>query len=282
MDHQKGESMKIGNLRIGRYTAITLCGVIVAFPLFYLLSGSLMSYNEIISYPPKFIPNDPQWSNFATAWEYLTPRTVGNTFIFVLGVLALQLAICLPAGFALAKIKFRGAGAVLAFFVVPIFVPTNLILIPTYIVTFELGLIGSFLGMILPIAGQASVGVLLFRQFFAGLPDGLMDAARLDGAGWFKTFFSVALPLSKPMVAAYSVVTFLTAWNLYIWPLLAGPGPETRVLTVAIAPLASSQFSNISPSIGFAAAVIAMVPVLVVFVAFQKWFTKGVLGSGLE
>jgi multiple sugar transport system permease protein len=274
--------MKLGRLRIGRYTAITLCGVVVAFPLFYLLSGSLMSYREIISYPPKFLTNDPQWSNFAVAWEFLTPRTFANTFIFVLGVLLVQLAICLPAGFALAKIKFRGSTTILALFVLPIFVPTNLILIPTYIVTFQLGLIGSFLGMILPIAGQASVGVLLFRQFFAGLPDGLMDAARLDGAGWFQTFFLVALPLARPIIAAYSVVTFLTAWNLYIWPLLAGPGPDTRVLTVAVAPLAQSQFSNISPSIGFAAAVIAMVPVLVVFIAFQRWFTKGVVGTGLE
>lgn len=274
--------MKVGRLRIGRYTAITLCGVIVAFPLFYLLSGSLMTYNEIISYPPKFLPSDPQWANFATALEYITPRTIGNTFIFVIGVLLLQLAICLPAGFALAKIRFRGAAGVLVFFVLPIFVPTNLILIPTFIVTFQLGLIGSFLGMILPIAGQASVGVLLFRQFFAGLPDGLMDAARLDGAGWFQTFFRVALPLARPIIAAYSVVTFLTAWNLYIWPLLAGSGEETRVLTVAIAPLAQSSYSNISPSIGFAAAVIAMVPVLVVFIAFQKWFTKGVVGTGLE
>ena len=274
--------MKVGRLRIGRYTAITLCGLIVAFPLFYLLSGSLMSYNEIISYPPKFVSADPQWSNFAAAWSFLTPRTFLNTFIFVIGVLILQLAICLPAGFALAKIKFRGASAVLAFFVVPIFVPTNLILIPTYIVTFQLGLIGTFLGMILPIAGQASVGVLLFRQFFAGLPDGLMDAARLDGAGWFQTFFRVALPLSRPIIASYAVITFLTAWNLFIWPLLVGPGEDTRVLTVAVAPLAQTQYSNISPSIGFAAAVIAMVPVLVVFVAFQKWFTKGVVGTGLE
>lgn len=274
--------MTVRRPRIGRYTAITLCGVVVAAPLFYLLSGSLMTYREIISYPPKFVPTDPQWSNFNAALDYLRPRTFGNTFVFVLGVLFLQLAICLPAGFALAKIKFRGAATVLVFFVVPIFVPTNLILIPTYIVTFQLGLIGSFLGMILPIAGQASVGVLLFRQFFAGLPDGLMDAARLDGAGWFQTFFSVALPLSRPIVAAYSVVTFLTAWNLYIWPLLAGPGPTTRVLTVAVAPLATSQFTNISPSIGFAAAVIAMVPVLVVFIAFQRWFTRGVVGTGLE
>lgn len=274
--------MKVGQKRIGRYTTIILCGLVVAFPLLYLVSGSLMTYGEIISYPPRFIAEEPQWSNFVEAWAYLTPRTILNTFIFVLGVLFLQLSICLPAGFALATIKFRGATTIFVFFLVPLFVPTNLILIPTYIVTFQLGLIGTFFGLILPIAGQASVGVLLFRQFFLGLPDGLMEASKLDGAGWFRTFFSIALPLSRPIVAAYSVITFLTAWNLYIWPFLAGSGPATRVLTVAVAPLATSQFSNISPSIGFAAAVIAMLPVLLVFIMFQRWFTRGVLGTGLE
>lgn len=274
--------MIIGKFRLGRYTAITLVGLAIAFPLFYLLSGSLMSYSEISSYPPKIFTSAPQWSNFSEAFSYLTARTILNTFIFVFGVLLLQLAICLPAAFALAKIRFRGSTALFVLFLIPIFVPVNLLLIPTYIVTFQLGLIGTFAGMILPVAGQASVGVLLFRQFFAGLPDGLMEAARLDGANWFQTFFLVALPLARPIIAAYSVVTFLTAWNLYLWPLLAGPGDETRVLTVAVAPLATSQFTNISPSVGFAAAVIAMVPVLAVFIAFQKWFSRGVIGSGLE
>jgi len=274
--------MRLGSLRLGRYTAITLCGVVISFPLLYLFSGSLMTFHEIASYPPRLLPADPQWSNYGEALDYLSVRTVANTFVFVLGVLLLQLAICLPAGFALARIRFRGAGAVLVYFLFPIFVPTNLILIPTYIVTFKLGLIGSFLGMILPVAGQASIGVLLFRQFFRSLPDGLIEAARLDGAGWFQTFFRIALPLARPIIAAYTVVTFLSAWNMYIWPLLAGPGPDTRVLTVAIAPLAASQYTHISPAIGFAAAAIAMVPVLVVFVAFQRWFTRGVVGTGLE
>ncbi|MBC7589616.1 MAG: carbohydrate ABC transporter permease [Salinibacterium sp.] len=274
--------MIIQKNRFGRYTAITVVGIVIAFPLFYLLSGSLMSYQEISSYPPKVFTLNPQWSNFTTAFSYLTGRTILNTFVFVIGVLLLQLTICLPAAFALAKIRFRGSTGLFLLFLVPIFVPVNLLLIPTYIVTFQLGLIGSFAGMILPIAGQASVGVLLFRQFFQGLPDGLMDAARLDGTNWFQTFFLVALPLARPIIAAYSVVTFLTAWNLYLWPLLAGPGDSTRVLTVAVAPLATTQFSNLSPSIGFAAAVIAMVPVLVVFVVFQKWFSRGVVGTGLE
>jgi multiple sugar transport system permease protein len=274
--------MRLARLRIGRYSTIIVLGLIVAVPMLYLLSGSLMSFHDISQYPPRLVPSKPIWNNFVQAWNYLTPRTFANTFVFVLGVLLIQLGICLPAGFALSKIKFRGSGAIFAIFVVPIFMPTNLILIPTFVVTYQLGLIGTFAGLILPVAAQASVGILLFRQFFSTLPDGLMEAARIDGANWFQVFFRIALPLSRPIVAAYSVVTFLTGWNLYIWPLLAAPGSDTRVLTLALAPLATTQFSNISPSVGFAAAVIAMVPVLVVFVAFQRWFTRGVTGTGLE
>jgi multiple sugar transport system permease protein len=269
-------------LRGGRYSVIVLFGLVIAFPLLYLLSGSLMSFSDIVQYPPRLLPTTPVWSNFAEAWEYLTPRTVVNTFIFVIGVLVLQLVICLPAGFALSKIRFRGSGVVFAIFIVPIFMPTSLILIPTYVVTYQLGLVGSFAGLILPVAGQASVGVLLFRQYFVTLPDGLIEAARIDGANWFQTFFRIALPLARPIIAAYSVVTFLTAWNLYIWPLVAAPGDQTRVLTLALAPLATTQYSNLSPSIGFAAAVIAMVPVLLVFVVFQRWFARGIVGTGLE
>ncbi|GGF37721.1 carbohydrate ABC transporter permease [Subtercola lobariae] len=274
--------MKPGKIRLGRYTSIVIFGVIIALPLLYLLSGSLMSYKDIVQYPPRLLPSSPQWDNFVQAFNYLTPQTIGNSFVFVGGVLIIQLGICLPAGFALSKIPFRWATPVFALFLVPLFMPTNLILIPTYIVTFKLGLIGTFFGMILPVAGQASIGVLLFRQFFAGLPNGLIEAARIDGANWWQVFTRIALPLAKPIIAAYSVVTFLTAWNLYIWPLLSGPGVGTRVLTVALAPLAGGKFSSISPSISFAAAVISMLPVLIVFIVFQKWFTKGVAGSGLE
>jgi multiple sugar transport system permease protein len=274
--------MKIRRLHLGRYTTIIIFGLLMAIPLFYLLSGSLMTEAEISGYPPHVLPAEPIWSNFASAIQYLKPRTILNTFIFVLGVLAIQLAICLPAGFALAKIPFKWAAVILGLFIVPMFMPPNLLLIPTYVVTYKLGLVGTYWGLILPVAGQASLGVLLFRQFFATLPTGLLEAARIDGASWFQTFRLIALPLTKPIVAAYSVLTFLTGWNMYIWPLIAAPTEELRVLTIALAPLAGGQFGHVSPSVTFAAAVISALPVLIVFVVFQKWFTKGVVGTGLE
>jgi len=274
--------MKRTRLRLGRYLSIIGVGLLLAFPIIYLIAGSLMTRAEIMQNPPPLLPSSPDWANFGEALAQLEPRTILNSFLFVFGVLLLQLAICLPAGFALAKIPFRASVIILGLFLVPIFIPTNLILIPTYVVTYQLGLVNTFAGLVLPIAAQASVGVVLFRQFFAGLPDGLIDAARIDGASWARTFFSIALPLARPIIASYSVITFLTAWNMYIWPLVAGSGENTRVLTVALAPLAQGQFSLISPAVTFAAAVIVMIPVLAVFVLFQRWFTKGVVGTGLE
>ncbi|QNA93969.1 MULTISPECIES: carbohydrate ABC transporter permease [unclassified Microbacterium] len=265
-----------------RYIAIFVVGLVMVLPLVYLFGGSLMTASEITQFPPALFPAEPQWQNLLSALQVVEPRSILNSLIFVAGVIVVQLAVSLPAGFALAVIPFPGATRLLALFVIPIFVPTNLMIIPMYVVTFQVGLVGSFAGLIIPIAAASSVAILLFRQFFAGLPTGLFEAARLDGASWITTFRLIALPLTRPIVAAYSVVTFLTAWNLYIWPLIAAPAAETRVLSVALARLAQNDFAYIPPPITFAGAVISVVPVLIVFLVFQKWFTKGVVGTGLE
>ncbi len=212
----------------------------------------------------------------------LEPRTILNSFIFVIGVIVVQLALSLPAGFALARIPFRYTALVTALFVFPILVPGTLTLIPTYVVTFVLGLVGTYPGLILPVAAGASLGVLLFRQSFANLPDGLIDAARVDGATWLQTFARIALPLIRPAIAAYTVVTFLAAWNLYIWPAVVAPGEETQPLSVALLKLVANDYTFIPPTVAFAGAVISVIPVLIVFIVFQKWFTRGLIGTGLE
>lgn len=273
--------MRATRAKVGRWIAILMGGLALAFPLIYLIAGSLMTRAELSAYPPPLLPVSPQWGNFAEALALLDARSIPNTFIFVLGVLGLQLVLCLPAGFALAKIRFRGSRVILGSLLVPVFLPANLMLVPTFVVVYQLGLVGTWGGLILPVAAGVSVGILLFRQFFATLPEGLLEAARLDGAGWFRTFFSIALPLARPAIAAYSVVTFLAAWNMYVWPLIAG-NKDTRVLTVALAPLAQNQYTLISPAVTFAAGAISIIPVLIVFIVFQRWFTRGVVGSGLE
>ncbi|MFG2674720.1 carbohydrate ABC transporter permease [Streptomyces sp. DT20] len=265
-----------------RYTLIVLCGLIMALPLFYLLSASLMSAQDIRAYPPHLLPPTTVWHNYVDAYHFLSARVIANSFAFSIGILLVQLLITIPAGFALAKIPFRWVGAVMAVIIVPMFVPTNMTLIPLYVIVDRLGLVGSYAGMILPVAGQTAFAMLLFRQFFATLPPGLIEAAKLDGAGWVRVLVQIALPLAKPALAAYCSISFLTAWNTYIWPQVIAPDREHQVMTVALAPLARGQYNMVSPSVGMAAAVISMLPVLVIFVVFQRWYIKGVVGSGIE
>ncbi|MBZ2196251.1 carbohydrate ABC transporter permease [Occultella gossypii] len=265
-----------------RYTLIVVCGFILAIPLLFMISGSLKSAQEIVAYPPPLLPETPIWQNFADAWSYLTPRVIANSFIFSLGVVGLQLVVSLPAAFALAKIPFKWSTGIMATLIVPMFVPGNLTLIPLFVVTFQLGWLNSFAGLIIPMAAQSAFAILLFRQFFVTLPPGLIEAARIDGAGWWRVFVSIALPLARPALATFVSISFLSAWNMYIWPQIVAPNPAQRVINVALAPLAGGENSIISPSVGLAGAVIAMIPVLTVFIVFQKWYIKGVVGTGLE
>ncbi|GAA2085882.1 carbohydrate ABC transporter permease [Pseudolysinimonas kribbensis] len=265
-----------------RYLAILVGAFVLALPLLFMVSGSLKSATEINTFPPRLLPATPIWQNFADAWTYLTAGVIANSFVFALGIVGLQLIISLPAAFALAKIPFKWTAAVMASLIVPMFIPGNLTLIPLFIVTFQLGWLNSFAGLIIPMAAQCAFAVLLFRQFFASLPGGLIEAARIDGASWGRVLWSIGIPLSRPALATFCSVSFLTAWNMYIWPQVVAPDPEHRVLNVALAPLAGGENSLIPPSVGLAGAVIAMVPVLIVFIVFQKWYIKGVAGTGLE
>ncbi len=269
-------------LVILRWVVIAAVGAAMGFPLFYLFSSSLMNAHDVSAYPPHLLPPSIDWSNFARAFDYLTGRTIVNTFVYSIGVLLIQLVIVLPAGFALAKIPFRAAPVILAFLIIPMFLPTNVVLVPLYVVTHQLGLIGGYAGMIIPVVGRTAFGTLLFRQFFVSLPTGLVEAARLDGAGWLRTLWSIATPLARPAIAAYASITFLNAWNDYIWPLVSAPDDAHRVMSVALAPLAGGQLSTIPPNVGLAAAVISTVPVLVAFLLAQRWYVRGIVGTGVD
>lgn len=265
-----------------RVVLIVAVGLVMVFPLVFMVSRSLMTPQDVYAAPPALIPSTVTWDNYAQALDYITPRVVLNSFVFSFGVVGLQLAVALPAAFALAKIPFRWTAGIIALLILPMFVPANFTLIPMFLEVYKLGWLNTYAGMIIPVAGSLSFAVLLFRQFFVGLPDGLVEAARIDGAGWYRVFFAIMLPLSGPVIATYVSVSFLTAWNMYIWPLVIAPDPSFTVINVALAPLAGGLYSTSSPAVGLAGGVIALLPVLLVFLIFQRWYVKGVVGTGLE
>jgi ABC-type glycerol-3-phosphate transport system permease component len=277
--------MKVAKSSIaGRYVVMVVCGLVIAFPLIFMVSRSLMSPQEIAAFPPHILPTQPDWGNYLEAYKYLTPRVIANSFIVATGIVMVQLVLTLPAAFALSKIPFRWTPVVLAVLVIPMFVPANFTLIPTFVVTYQLGLLNSYAGIILPIGGQIAFGVILFRQFFVTLPAGLVEAARIDGASWFRVFWSVTLPLARPVLATFCSLTFLTAWNLYIWPQVIATDPALAVINVALAPIAGgSSYVYVSPAIGLAGATLGMLPTLLLFVVMQRWYVRGIsAGTGLE
>jgi ABC-type glycerol-3-phosphate transport system permease component len=223
-----------------------------------LLSASFMSVRDAEGVDPPLLPREWHPENYSRALDFISIRTIVNSFIFTLGVLVLQLAISLLAGFALAQLKFRGRHLLVALFIIPMFLPTNVFVIPLFIVTLKLGLVNSYAGLILPIVGSTAFGTLLFRQFFINFPPGLIEAARIDGASWFRVLGSIVLPLAKPAAASYSLLTFVTAWNMYVWPQIVATSPDLRVIPVALAPLARSTYATIPATVGFAAATARM------------------------
>lgn len=267
-----------------RYTITALCGLIMALPLFYMVSRSFMTPAEVEAIPPRLLPSGLEWQNYLTAAEFLTPRVMMNSLIVAVGVVLIQLVLALPAAFALSKIPFRWTGVVLAVLVTPMFIPASFTLIPTFVVAFKLGMLNSYVGLIVPIGATISVGVLMFRQFFVSLPAGLVEAARIDGAGWFRVFWSITLPLAAPIITTFSVVTFITAWNLYLWPQVIATDPALAVINVALAPIAGgSSYVYASPAVGLAGATIGVFPALILFIIGQKWLVRGVAaGTGLE
>lgn len=267
-----------------RYTITAICGLIMAFPLFYMVSRSFMTAAEIEAIPPHLLPAGLHWENYRTASEFLTPKVMLNSLIVATGIVLIQLVLALPAAFALSKIPFRWTGVILSILVAPMFIPASFTLIPTFVVAFQLGMLNTYAGLILPIGATISVGVLIFRQFFLSLPPGLVEAARIDGAGWFRVFWSVTLPLAMPVIATFSVVTFITAWNLYLWPQVIATDPALAVINVALAPVAGgSSYVYTSPAIGLAGATMGVLPALILFIVAQKWLVRGVAaGTGLE
>jgi multiple sugar transport system permease protein len=266
-----------------RYSLIVLLSLLFIFPLLYLISGSLMSLDEVQVYPPRLFPSSLNWENYSDALSVMTPRIFANTLFFTFGILILQLILSFTAGFALAKMPFKYAALIVALFAIPVFLPTNISIIPLYLVTYKLGLLNTWGGMILPIVGSTAFGTLLFRQFMVNFPDGLIDAARMDGASWPRVLFRIVLPLARPPIASYSAITFLTAWNMYIWPLMIGSREELRVATVQLAPLIAGGtgfYGKVGPNVTYAAALLSALPVVLFFLWAQRWFINAIAGTG--
>jgi multiple sugar transport system permease protein len=262
--------------------AILIIGlVLMVAPFVWMLLGSFKPRGEFLQSVPTWLPAAPTLDNYQRLVDRLDfPRFFFNSIVIAVAVTAGNLIFSPMLGYALAKLRFSGRGMLLLLVLATLMLPTSATLIPLFVLMSSLGLVNSYPGLILP-ALAGAFGVFLTRQFFQGLPDELLEAARIDGAGEFRIFWTIAMPLATPVLATLGILTFLGSWNGFIYPLVMAQEPEMYTLPVALATFATGQFQA-DHGMLMAGSVILVIPILLIFVVVQRWVTEGIATTGLK
>jgi ABC-type glycerol-3-phosphate transport system permease component len=265
---------------VATYAVLIAAVVVAIFPFGYVISTSLKSTMALFAYPPDWLPNEPTLDNYRNLVDrYPFWRWLLNSFIVAATVTVIKLVTDSMAGYAFAKMRFPGKDALFLLVLISLMVPFASLLIPTFIIVRELGLLNTYWGLILP--GLASpIGIFMMRQFIEALPSDLENAARLDGCSEFQIYRRVILPLVKPGLVVLGVFTFMVQWTSYLWPLVAVTKPDMATLTVG----ARSLTSDFTQDFGLisAAAVLSMLPMILVFIFLQRYFIAGSIAGALK
>jgi multiple sugar transport system permease protein len=264
------------------YAGLLLLTLVFVCPLVFMLSTSFKTNVESVSATPTWIPREPTTEGYRFMFSAAqTPvlRWFLNSLLAAIGQAALVVVVASMAAYALARMEFRGRRVLTALILATLFIPPVSLLIPNYVIVSELGWLDSLQAVIVPGAAGA-FGVFFLRQFFVSLPHELEEAALLDGANRFQIFLRVILPLSKPALATLALLSFLTNWNDFLWPLYVLFSPERLTLQPGLSTLQSAFSTNYATIM--VGGVIASIPVLVMFVIAQRFVIEGVSRSGLK
>ncbi len=265
-----------------RYALLILLALVYISPLVFMVVTSFKTRGEASAIPPSWIPNPFTTQAYETIFGAAgTPvlRWFGNSMLAALAHAALVVSTSALAAYALARMEFRGRKIVFGAIVATLFVPPVILIIPNYLIVAELGWLNTLVAVIVPTAASA-FGVFFMRQFFLGIPVELEEAARLDGANQWETFVKVVLPLSKAALATLALLSFLTNWNDFLWPIYVLFSPEMQTLPAGLSTLQSAN--AVRYDLLMAGAVVASVPVLLLFVFLQRYLIEGVARSGLK
>ncbi len=255
--------------------------VLMVGPFLWMVLGSIKPQADFLRMPPTFLPSIPTTDNYGRLFDQLDfPRFFFNSSVVALAVTAGNLVFCPMLGYALAKLRWRGKRPIMGLVLATLMVPAGITLIPNFILMSTLGLVNSYPGLILPfLAGP--FGVFLMRQFMFGVPNELLEAARMDGANEFRIYWAIVVPIATPVLATLGILTFLGSWNAFIYPLVMAQEPSMYTLPVALATFATGQYQA-DHGMLMAGSVILVVPVLIVFILFQRWITEGIATTGLK
>ncbi|WP_297316760.1 carbohydrate ABC transporter permease [uncultured Bifidobacterium sp.] len=263
------------------YTVLAVVGLVWIFPFIWMALGSIKSQGEILATPPTFWPKNPTLENYAKWFGELNFGTyfVNSMIVAVITVLG-NVVFCSMVGYALAKMDFAGKRILFGAVMITLMVPSVSTFVPLFVIVSNLGLSNTYWALILPFLTQP-IGVFLMRQFMMGIPDALLEAARVDGAGELRIFWSIVLPQCGPPLATLSILTFLASWNNFLWPLVAMQTNDRYTLPVALSLYSTGQNAT-NYGVLLAGAVLVITPILLLFVALQRYFIQGVAMTGIK
>jgi multiple sugar transport system permease protein len=262
------------------HAALVALAALTLLPLLWMVSASFMPTGEANQLPPRFLPSAPTLEHYRALFSRLH---IGRAFVnslFLSSAITLVSLVCNSlAGYAFAKLRFGGRERLFAVLLATLVVPPQVGVLPLYLELRTLGLVNSYGGVL--VAGIATVfGIFLVRQFALGIPDELLDAARVDGASEWRIYWTIVLPVLRPILVTLGVFTFLSAWNDFMWPLIVLTDESRHTLPVALANLSGEHVQD--TELMMAGAVVTVLPVILLFLAAQRHYIEGILMGGVK
>ena len=263
------------------YTALVVGLLLTLMPFIWMALGSFKTQGELLQRPITWWPENPTLDNYE---RWLSQLNYGqyftNSIVVAVAVVLGNIIFCSMVGYALAKMQFPGKKVLFALVMLTLMVPGVVTLVPMFVLVSNMGLVNTYPALILPfLAGP--LGVFLMRQFMLGIPDALIEAARIDGAGEFRVFFRIVLPQCGPPLATLSILTFLGSWNNFLWPLVVAQTENMYTLPVALS-LYSVGSNGTYYGLLMAGSVLVVTPILILFLFLQRYFVQGIAMTGIK
>lgn len=274
-----GDAPKPGNKWI--YLVLSIGLVLLVVPFLWMILGSVKTDAELRQVPPTWWPEQFTLDNYTELFQRLDfPLYFFNSAFVAIVITLGNIVFCSMLGYALAKMEFRGKRLLFALVLGMLMVPGMVLFVPQFVLVANLGLVNTYAGLILPfLAGP--FGVFLMRQFMLEIPDELLDAGRIDGAGEVRIFRTIVLPLTGPALATLGILTFLGQWNSFLWPLVVAQTEDKFTLPVALALVSVGQNAT-RYGLLMAGALVVVTPILLLFIALQRYFVQGITMSGIK
>ncbi|MGN7359909.1 carbohydrate ABC transporter permease [Paenibacillus sp. SAF-054] len=266
--------------RIAVHILLIAGAVLMIMPFLWMLSTSFKSFPDSMKVPPTLLPTEWHFDNYAKVLSTIDfGRYYANTLIVTVGRTAGQLLLCSLAAYSFACLKFPGKNVIFLALLAVLMVPSQVVMIPSFVIMRELNWLDSFYVLIIPGIFSA-FGTFLLRQFFMTLPKDLEEAAKIDGCSYFRIYWNIYLPLSKSALVSLAIFTILASWNELLWPLIMTSSEDMRVLSIGISTF-QGQHSTDYPLL-MAGAVMATLPIIILFIFLQRYFIEGIAMNGIK